>query len=47
VLIITGYANLTLTQISSFDVLVKPFHRRDIAGRLAQLLSTESSTERH
>nr|WP_288466613.1 PAS domain-containing protein [uncultured Pseudomonas sp.] len=39
VLIITGYANLTPTQISSFEVLAKPFRRRDLADRLAQLLS--------
>lgn len=38
VLIITGYANLTPTQISSFEVLAKPFRRRDLADRLAQLL---------
>ena len=43
VLIITGYANLTPTQISSFEVLAKPFRRRDLADRLAQLLSTDHS----
>ncbi|OLU13656.1 hybrid sensor histidine kinase/response regulator [Pseudomonas sp. PA1(2017)] len=43
VLIITGYANLTPTQISSFDVLAKPFRRRDLADRLAQLLQTTGS----
>lgn len=39
VLIITGYANLTPTQISSFEVLAKPFRRRDLADRLMQLLT--------
>ncbi len=43
VLIITGYANLTPTQISSFEVLAKPFRRRDLADRLAQLLETARS----
>jgi len=37
VLIITGYANLTPMQISDFEVLAKPFRRRDIAARLAQM----------
>lgn len=40
VLIITGYANLTPMQISNFEVLAKPFRRRDIAIRLAQMFST-------
>ena len=44
VLIITGYANLTPSQISSFEVLAKPFRRRDLADRLAQLLSTDDNT---
>lgn len=43
ILIITGYANLTPTQISSFEVLAKPFRRRDLADRLAQLLTTDHS----
>jgi CheY-like chemotaxis protein len=43
ILIITGYANLTPTQISSFEVLAKPFRRRDLADRLAQLLTTNHS----
>ncbi|KAB0550649.1 PAS domain-containing protein [Pseudomonas argentinensis] len=44
VLIITGYANLTPSQISSFEVLAKPFRRRDLADRLAQLLSKSETT---
>ncbi|SDG80012.1 PAS domain S-box-containing protein [Pseudomonas flavescens] len=38
VLIITGYADLTPQQISHFEVLAKPFRRRDLATRLAQLV---------
>ncbi|WP_425272926.1 PAS domain-containing protein [Phytopseudomonas punonensis] len=45
VLIITGYANLTPSQISSFEVLAKPFRRRDLADRLAQLLSPGAPTD--
>lgn len=45
VLIITGYANLTPTQISSFEVLAKPFRRHDLADRLAQLLNAGITTE--
>lgn len=39
VLIITGDANLTPLQIGNFEVLAKPFRRRDIAAHLAQLVS--------
>ncbi|KIQ06072.1 MULTISPECIES: PAS domain-containing protein [Pseudomonas] len=44
VLIITGYASLTPTQISDFEVLAKPFRRRDIAIRLAQLVNAKGAS---
>lgn len=42
VLIITGYANLTPTQMRGFEVLAKPFRRAELAARLAQLVSAGS-----
>lgn len=40
VLIITGYANLTPSQIRGYEVLHKPFRRAELAARLLQLVST-------
>ncbi|MDF3863914.1 PAS domain-containing protein [Pseudomonas denitrificans (nom. rej.)] len=39
VLIITGYANLTPSQIRGYEVLSKPFRRAELAARLLQLVS--------
>jgi PAS domain S-box-containing protein len=40
VLIITGYANLTPSQIRGYEVLAKPFRRAELAARLLQLVTT-------
>ena len=42
VLIITGYANQTLTQVHGFDVLAKPFSHTELASRLSSLVSPAS-----
>ncbi|WP_448683832.1 PAS domain-containing protein [Pseudomonas nicosulfuronedens] len=39
VLIITGYANLTPSQIRGYEVLSKPFRRAELAARLLQLMN--------
>lgn len=39
VLIITGYANLTPSQIRGYEVLSKPFRSAELAARLLQLVS--------
>ncbi|WP_259755029.1 PAS domain S-box protein [Pseudomonas sp. GCEP-101] len=39
VLIITGYANLTPSQIRGYEVLSKPFRRAELAARLLQLVN--------
>lgn len=41
VLIITGYANLTPSQIRGYEVLSKPFRRAELAARLLQLVSPD------
>ena len=41
VLIITGYANLTPSQLSGFEVLRKPYRRMELAQSVAQLLAAK------
>lgn len=39
VLIVTGYASESSTQIAGFEVLAKPFSRADIASKVAQVIN--------
>ncbi|MBK5007140.1 response regulator [Pseudomonas sp. S32] len=41
VLIITGYANLTPSQLSGFEVLRKPYRRMELAQSVAKLLAAK------